>query len=152
MSQSLAQLWVHLIFATKERYPFLKNLIVQKKLHDYIKAICAKQNCATVIVGGTEDHIHLLVNLHRTITLSHLVEEIKKSSSKWIKTLNFSEELLSQFYWQSGYGAFSVSQSNVKHVRLYIKNQRQHHQKQNFQDEFKKFLTQHEIDYDEKYL
>ena len=68
------------------------------------------------------------------------------------KKCGSQEELLSQFYWQSGYGAFSVSQSNVKHVRLYIKNQRQHHQKQNFQDEFKKFLTQHEIDYDEKYL
>jgi len=152
MPQSLSQLWVHIIFSTKERYPFLKESAIQERLHDYIKAICHKQKCNAVIVGGVEDHVHILASLHKSITLSALVEEIKKSSSKWIKTLDVSKDILSQFYWQSGYGAFSVSQSNLEPVSLYIKNQHQHHKKQNFQDELRKILTLHKIAYDEKYL
>jgi len=151
MSQSLSQMWIHIIFSTKNRHPFLNDLIIQQRMHDYIKAICKKQNCETVAVGGTEDHVHVLTRLHKNISLSKLVEEVKKSSSRWVKTLN-DDPMLQQFYWQSGYGAFSVSQSNLEIVRLYIKNQRQHHQKQNFQEELIKFLMQHHIAYEEKYL
>ncbi len=149
MSQSLSQLWVHIIFSTKNRHPFLKDALVRERLYDYIKAICHTKNCNAKIVNGIEDHLHILVSLHKNISLSKLVEEIKRSSSKWIKTLDHS---LCQFYWQNGYGAFSVSQSNVERVKWYIKNQREHHQKQSFQDELRKFLVHYNIEYDERYL
>ncbi len=149
MSQSLSQLWVHIIFSTKNRRPFLKDALVRERLYDYIKAICHAKNCDVNIINGIEDHVHLLVGLHKNISLSKLIEEIKRSSSKWIKALDNS---LHQFYWQSGYGAFSVSQSQLERVRLYIKNQHQHHQKQSFQDELRKFLVQHHMAYDESYL
>jgi putative transposase len=152
MSQSLSQTWVHIIFSTKKRHPFLKDSVIQQRVHDYIKATCCKQNCTAVIVGGVEDHVHILANLHKTIALSDLVEEIKKSSSKWIKTLHGNGSVLDRFYWQNGYGAFSVSQSSVEAVKFYIKNQHEHHYKQNFQDEFRKFLTQHKMTCNEKYL
>ncbi len=152
MPQSLSQLWIHLIFSTKERYPFLKNPTLQKQVHNYLKTICHKQNCKTMAVGGIEDHVHLLVNLNKNISLATLVEEIKKSSSKWIKTLHTCDDTLSQFYWQRGYGAFSVSQSNLKTVAWYIENQPKHHQKYGFQDEFRKFLTQYIVPYEEKYV
>jgi putative transposase len=122
---------------------------VRERLYDYIKAICHAKNCDAKIVNGVEDHLHMLVSLHKNISLSKLIEEIKRSSSKWIKALDSS---LHQFYWQCGYGAFSVSQSNLERVELYIKNQYQHHQKQSFQDELRKFLIQHNVTYDENYL
>lgn len=152
MSQSLSQLWVHIIFSTRNREPFLKSPRTQKRMHEYIKEICHKNDCNTVIVGGTEDHIHLLTNLSKNLTLSHLVEIIKKSTSKWAKTLKEDNISLDSFYWQSGYGAFSVSQSNVNAVAIYIKNQNIHHKKQNFQSELIQFFRRHGIPYNEKYL
>jgi REP element-mobilizing transposase RayT len=152
MSQSLSQIWIHIIFSTKERYPFFKELSIQKRVHDYIRILCQKQNSDLSIVGGTDDHVHILTKLHKNISLSKLIEEIKISSSKWIKTLANQENELDRFYWQSGYGAFSVSQSNLERVSLYINNQYQHHQKQIFQDELREFLNRYEIKYDEKYL
>ena len=152
MSQSLSQLWTHIIFSTKKRYPFLKEPAIQQRMHDYLGAICLQQQCKPMIVGGVADHVHLLISLHKNIALSVLVEKIKKSSSKWIKTIATPNDNLSQFYWQSGYGAFSVSQSNVEAVRSYIANQSTHHQKQSFQDELRKFLKQHTIAYNEEYL
>ena len=152
MPQSLSKLWIHIIFSTKKRYPFLKDLIIQQKVHAYIKAICCKQNCETLIVGGIEDHIHLLIELPRTVKLSDIVEKIKKSSSKWIKTISASDEELNNFYWQRGYAAFSVSHSNLKSVEQYIRNQYKHHQKKNFQEEVREFLIKNNISYDEKYM
>ena len=152
MSQSLAKLWVHIIFSTKQRYPFLSDPVIQQRMHAYLKAICCKQNAETTIVGGVEDHVHLLTHLPKTISLSDFIEEIKTPSSKWIKTIDASNETLQNFYWQNGYGAFSVSQSAVETVCMYIKNQYIHHQKQNFQDELRALLTKNNINYNEKYL
>ena len=151
MSQSLSQIWVHIIFSTKSRYPFLTETTTQQQVHEYIKTTCHKLQCKTLIVGGVADHVHVLTNLHKNISLSQLVEKIKTTSSKWIKTLDVSNDLL-KFYWQNGYGAFSVSQSNLEAVRLYIENQYKHHQKLSFQDEFRKFLVQYGVTYDEKYV
>ena len=150
MPQSLFQQWIHIIFSTKNRYPFLKELTARQQMHKHIETICNNHQCQTIIVGGTEDHVHLLTNLNKNITLSALIEKIKTSSSKWIKS--FQGNMLDQFYWQRGYGAFSVSQSNLESVRLYINNQDKHHQKQNFQEELKKFLEQHRLPYKEEYL
>ena len=152
MPQSLAKLWVHIIFSTRDRYPFLKNPTVQQKVHQYIKSICYKQDCQAMMVGGIGDHVHILTSLSKNISISKLVEEIKKSSSKWIKTLSSVDEALSQFYWQRGYGAFSVSQSALTAIKSYIQNQQIHHQQQSFQDEFRKFLIRHDVSYSEEYV
>ena len=152
MPQSLAQLWIHIIFSTKNRYPFFQNPTIQKNVHHYITAICSKQNCRPIIVGGVSDHVHLLINLHKNISLSDFIEEIKISTSKWIKTLSNIDSNLDKFYWQRGYGAFSVSQSNLEAVKIYIENQQKHHQRQSFQDELRKFFTQYGITYKEEYV
>ena len=152
MSQSLAQMWIHIIFSTKNRYPFLIQPDLQLRVHNYINAICHKLQCNSIIVGGIADHVHILTHLHKNISLSQLVEKIKKSSSKWIKTIDTSDCILNKFYWQRGYAAFSVSQSKLEAVRLYIENQQKHHQKQSFQDELRKFLLQYDVKYDEKHI
>ena len=152
MSQSLSQIWVHIIFSTKNRYPFLKDTAIRQRLYAYIQAICHKKKCETIIVNGIEDHVHILTSLHKNISLSTLIETIKKSSSLWVKQLNTEDSTINQFYWQNGYGVFSVSQSNLLSVKSYIEKQKEHHQKYNFQEELKKFLTQHGVSYDEKYL
>jgi REP element-mobilizing transposase RayT len=145
-------MWVHIIFSTKERYPFLKDIDIQHQLHNYIKTVCNDQGCILAGIGGVDDHVHLLINLNKNISLSSLIEKIKKTSSKWIKLLDKNNTTLQRFYWQRGYGAFSVSESNVGRVKLYIKNQARHHEKLTFKEEIKKFLVQHGVNFDEKYL
>ena len=152
MSQSLAQLWTHIIFSTKNRYPFFKTTALRERAYDYMAGICRAQNCHPAIIGGAEDHIHLLVQLNKNIALSAFIEEVKKSCSKWLKTLDDNSNGLNEFYWQGGYAAFSVSQSQLEAVKLYIKNQEQHHKNKNFQDELRNFLSQHDVNFDEQYL
>ena len=152
MSQSLSQLWIHIVVSTKNRYSFLKNLSLRERIYDYMASICSTLNCHTTIIGGTEDHVHFLTKLHKSIALSALIEEVKKSSSKWIKTLHDSNNELDHFYWQRGYAAFSVSQSQIENVKEYIKNQETHHKKRSFQDELRQFLIQHSVPYEEKYI
>ena len=152
MSQSLSQIWIHIVYSTKDRSPFFKNPIILQKVHDYMQAICRKQNCVSTAIGGTADHVHLLVNLNKNLSLSQLVEQIKKSTSKWIKTLLEIDSDLKNFYWQRGYGAFSVSQSNLADVKRYIENQQTHHKKFNYQDELRQFLIKHGVHYNEEYL
>ena len=123
MAQSLSQLYVHIIFSTKKRAPFLQGADIQQRVHNYIKGICHQQQCESIIVGGMEDHIHILTCLKKNMDLSKLIEEIKHSSSKWIKSLATSDNQLDQFYWQRGYGAFTVSESMVDIVSRYIENQ-----------------------------
>jgi len=152
MSQSLSQIWVHIIFSTKNRYPFLTQPILQKRVHDYISAICLKLQCTTPTIGGVSDHLHILTSLPKNLPISEPVEKIKTGSSKWIKTLYQADNIFSKFYWQRGYAAFSVSQSKLEAVRFYIVNQEKNHKKQSFQDELRKFLVQYDIKYDEKYI
>ena len=152
MSQSLTQSWIHIIFSTKDRYPFLQDQKIQQRMHVYIGKICDDLKCQPSFVGGTADHIHILTNLNKNLPLSTFIEKVKKSSSKWIKTVDCGNNIINQFYWQRGYAAFSVSQSAIDAVKQYIATQAKHHQKQNFQDELRKWLSANHITYDERYL
>ena len=152
MSQSLSKIWVHIIFSTKHRKAFLKDPDIRNKLHHYLFSLCHQQNSPALIVGGVEDHVHLLIHLHKSQSLSSVIEKIKKYSSKWIKNLVPSDENLREFYWQNGYGAFSVSQSNIENVKFYIENQESHHRKISFEDEMRKIFVLYGVDYDERYV
>lgn len=151
MPQSLSKNTIHLVYSTKNRHPFITEA-VRSELHSYIATILKNIKSPAIIINSVEDHIHILFTLHTTITLSKAIEEIKKSSSKWIKTKSTTSDMLSKFAWQSGYGAFSVSESNLNQVTTYIKNQKEHHRTKTFQEELKIILTKHSIPYDERYL
>jgi len=142
-------MWSHLIFSTKERSPFLSDQDVRHKMHAYIAEILRKHDCPTLLVGGVTDHVHCLFALSKNHSIAEIVYEVKRGSSKWIKTQGPGYK---KFYWQSGYGAFSVSQSHVEQVRGYIGGQERHHRKVTFQDEFRKFLQRYAVDYDERYI
>ncbi len=146
MAQSLARNVVHLIFSTKHREPLLLPSL-REKLFAYLTGTLNNLNCPAIAVGGVIDHVHLLFCVARTMSLSKAVEEIKKSSSKWMK-----EEGSPAFFWQNGYGAFSVSPSNEGQVEAYIARQEEHHKTRTFQDEFRDFLKRHKVEWDEKYV
>jgi REP element-mobilizing transposase RayT len=105
--------------------------------------------CHAELINSVEDHVHVLFDLARTVSVSEAVEQIKKSSSKWIKG---QAPRFHAFSWQAGYGAFAVSESNVARVRNYIANQREHHRRKSFQDEYRAFLDRHGVAYDERFL
>ena len=148
MPQSLANIYVHLIFSTKDRVPFLtKNL--RPDLHSYTATVLANLNSPAVLINSVEDHVHILFNMGRTVSLAQVVEEVKKASSKWIKTQG---EGLAKFAWQSGYGGFSVSESNVPKVTDYIQKQEEHHRVKTFQEEYRDFLKKHHIEFNEQYV
>ena len=148
MSQSLANNLIHLVFSTKHREPWL-NDAVRPALHAYLVTVFKNLKCPVLTLNSVEDHIHILFSLHRTVALATVVEDVKKSSSKWIKTQSAE---LTQFAWQGGYGAFSVSESNMDAVRQYIACQAEHHRKTSFQDELRVFLDKHKLEFDERYL
>jgi putative transposase len=148
MPQSLVQIFVHLVFSTKHRAPVLSSA-VRHELHPYLAAILRDNGCLPLCVGGVEDHVHLLFGLSRVLSLSKVVEIVKTSSSKWMKTKG---EEYAQFYWQGGYGAFSVDRAGIEVVTRYIENQENHHKRETFQHELLEFLKQHQIIYDERYL
>jgi putative transposase len=148
MPQSLSCILVHLIFSTKNRDPVL-NPEIRAELHPYLAGVLHEDGCPAVQVGGVEDHVHLLLGLSRTRTVAQVVENVKTSSSKWIKTKGTA---FADFYWQAGYGAFSVSQSNAGAVVQYIQNQEEHHRKVTFQEEYRRFLERYQIAYDENYV
>jgi putative transposase len=146
MSQSLAKLHIHLIFSTKNRERVIHDPI-RESLHAYLAKVLQNMECAPTLINSVEDHVHILFELARTVTISQAVEDVKKSSSKWIKSQG-SE--FAGFAWQSGYGAFAVSESNVQAVCNYIQNQREHHLQKSFQDEYRAFLDRHEVVFDER--
>ncbi len=148
MPQSLSSILVHLVFSTKHREAWLTPEI-EPELHAYMATVFQGCDSPALIINGDKDHVHALFALARTWSVADLVEEVKKRSSKWIKTKGAS---FGQFYWQAGYGAFSVSQSQVEQVRRYIANQKAHHNKQSFQDEYRELLNKHGVEYDEKYV
>lgn len=148
MPQSLANILIHIIFSTKNRKPLILPNIMQE-LYSYMAGIAREHEAYVHEVGGIEDHIHLLISLPRTLTISKLVEEIKKGSSKWIKTKG---HLYADFAWQNGYSAYSIGQSGYEDLRKYIQRQKDHHKKISFQDEYIAFLKKYQILYDEKYL
>jgi len=126
MAQSLSRLWTHLIFSTKDRFPFLTDGQIRRDMHAYLAAVLRSHDCTTLIVDGTNDHVHALFALSRKYSISTVVKEIKRTSSSWIKEISGSHQ---KFHWQNGYGVFSVSQSHLDQVRRYIERQEQHHRR-----------------------
>ncbi len=148
MPQSLSKVLLHLVFSTKNRDRIISQDI-QPKLHAYLAGICRTLGNEAYRVGGTEDHVHIACTLSRTITIAKLTEEMKKSSSNWIKNQN---ETMSSFAWQAGYGTFSLGQSQLNDLINYIDNQHNHHQTKTFKEELKDLLLKYGIEYDERYL
>ena len=148
MSQSLAQVYHHVIFSTK----FQAHLIPANQavsLYRYIAGTLKNLRCPPIIVNGASNHLHLLCRMGRVIPISKLLKEVKRSSSKWMKTQGPE---LNSFYWQNGYGAFSIGPERVEAVKRYIANQEEHHRRMTFKDEFRRLLGKYRIDYDEKYV
>lgn len=149
MGQSLSKLYVHLTFGTKGRYPFIKHS-VEVRLHEYIAGTLKKYDSPAIIINSVSDHIHILFCLSKNYALAKVIEELKKSSSKWMKEIDDEN---SKFSWQIGYGAFSVSSSRVEIVKNYISNQKQHHQSKSYQEEVEEFLKEYSvIEYDPTYF
>jgi REP-associated tyrosine transposase len=136
MPQSLSAVYIHLIFSTKERFPYLKDEQLQRDLHAYLGEISKRLDCPPIRVRGVEDHVHLLARFGRTITQAEWIKELKRVSNGWLKT----EARLRQFQWQAGYADFSVSASQLETVKRYIENQKEHHRRMSYQDEVRKFL------------
>jgi REP element-mobilizing transposase RayT len=147
MAQSLARNLIHLIISTKDRWPFL-HAGIRSELHSYLAGIFKNWQSPAIIIGSVADHVHVLFGLSKNHALSKVVEEVKRDSSKWMKTQG-SE--FAKFYWQNGYGAFSVSPSLEANVHRYIDNQEEHHRKVTFQDEFREFCRRHGVELDERY-
>jgi len=146
MPQSLSRMLVHLVFSTKNREPFIVP-DRRDRLFEYLGGTLNALGCPVIRVGGMADHVHLLFVLSRTLSISEVVEQVKKESSKWAK-----EHVHPAFYWQNGYGSFSVSPSNEPGVRAYIENQEEHHRVRSFQDEYRELLRKHGIEWDERYV
>ena len=146
--QSLAQVLVHLIFSTKSREP-LPSDDIRPELHPYMVTILKGMDSSAILINSVEDHAHVLFHLSKTHALCDVIENVKKDSSKWIKSKG---RAFRNFHWQSGYGAFSVSQSNVAQVVRYIENQKEHHRRRTFQEEFRAFLKRDQVPYDERYV
>jgi putative transposase len=147
MSQSLALVLVHIIFSTKNRIAFLRAPDLRSEVHAYLTATLRGLDCDALRVGGVEDHVHLLIGLSRKTSLAELVKSLKTSSTKIVKDKDHRH-----FSWQSGYGAFSVSQSAKDSVVSYIASQEIHHRKMTFQEEFRAILNKHRIRFDERYV
>jgi putative transposase len=146
MPQSLSNVVVHLVFSTKNRTPNLTPEI-RYELHPYLAGVLRNAGCVPVQIGGVEDHVHLLFRASRTLTLAQIVEKLKTSSAKWLKTKGRRD-----FTWQGGYGAFSVSPNLVGPVAEYIRDQEAHHRKVTFQDELRALLKEARVEPDERYL
>jgi REP element-mobilizing transposase RayT len=149
MPQSLSIVYIHLVFSTKERHPFLRDVDMRRELHATLGGISKRIDCPPIFVGGVEDHVHLLCRFGRTITQADWVKELKRASNGWVKDQGRS---YAHFAWQAGYGAFSVSQSNLEEVKEYIANQEEHHRHMSFQDEVRALFRKHQQEWDERYV
>ena len=149
MSQSLVQIYLHVVFSTKKRLPFLADNEIREQTHAYLAGICKNLKCPALIVGGVEDHVHILNRHSKNISVADFLRDLKRASSKWIKTLS---PTLSSFHWQAGYRAFSISPSHVTEVRSYIAKQDEHHHHESFQDEFRRLCRKYGIEVDERYV
>ena len=148
MPQSLAKIYIHLIFSTKNREPLILDS-VRPRLHTYMAGILRDLGSPAIEINTEPDHAHILFLLSRTLSLADTVKELKRGSSIWLKEIDPS---LKEFHWQTGYGAFSVSVSRLNDVQKYVQNQREHHRKELYQDEFRRWLKAYEVEYDERYV
>jgi REP element-mobilizing transposase RayT len=146
MSQSLFKVLIHVVFSTKDRADLITPDI-EDDLFAYIQGIVENNKSKLILINGTTNHVHLLISLGKLFDVSELIGDIKRSSSKWIKPKGSPN-----FYWQRGYGVFSIGQSQVPAVTKYIANQKEHHRKISFEDEYREFLNRYEIEYDERYV
>ncbi len=149
MPKSLAQVYLHLVFSTKNRVPFLNDRALQNETHTYLGGAYRNLDSPSLTVGGIEDYVHILCRFSRIITIANLLKGLKKESSKWIKRKDSS---LNDFHWQGGYGAFSISPADVPKLRQYIARQEEHHRQEGFQDEFRRLLRKFDVEYDERYV
>lgn len=149
MPQSLSAVYIHLVFSTKDRRPWLRDQTIRNSLHAYLGEVSKQLDCPPILVGGVEDHVHLLTRFGRTVTQAEWVKELKRVSNIWLKEQHAD---FADFQWQGGYADFSVSQSNLDLVREYILHQDEHHRKLGFQDELRALLRKHEIEWDERYV
>ncbi len=149
MAQSFSRVLVHIIFSTKERFAFLSDLGLRKRLHAYLAQVFNEHDSPAIEVGGTEDHVHILCLLSRNHAMSEIIRKAKANSSGLVKTQG---GMLSKFEWQGGYGAFSIHQSQIDQVTNYIKGQVEHHRQRTFQEEYLDFLHEYQVPYDERYL
>jgi REP element-mobilizing transposase RayT len=149
MPQSLVQIYLHIVYSTKLRRGFLKDPEFRQRTHAYLAGICNNLKCPALIVGGVEDHVHILCRFAKTITVADLLRDLKRDSSKWVKD---EQPALAEFHWQLGYGAFSVSPSDVEALQRYIANQEEHHRQETFQDEFRRLCKKYGLEIDERYV
>jgi putative transposase len=148
MPQSLAEVYIHLIYSTKGRIPFLRDRDLRNELHGYLVGTFAGHGSPSLRTGGVEDHVHVLCRLGRTSSIADLVRDAKRASTKWIK--NRSPQL-DAFQWQSGYAAFSISPSHVEALKHYIANQEEHHKTESFQDELRRICGIYGVELDEEH-
>jgi putative transposase len=148
MPQSLVKIYVHIVFSTKDRQPFLRDAAIRNRLHAYLQGICANQKCPALRVGGVEDHVHILCRLSKTLDVSTLIRELKRDSSSWVKS---EDSRLSDFYWQRGYAALSVSPGHVPGLIGYIEDQEEHRRRETFQDEVRRLCRKYGVELDERY-
>ncbi len=148
MPQSLSRFVLHIVFSTKHREALI-NAEVRPRLHAYLATVVRNAGCECYRAGGVEDHVHLAVLLTRTITIADLVEEVKTSSSKWMKTQG---EDLREFTWQRGYAAFSAFYQEIEKLLAYIDGQEEHHRVRGFQEEYRGLLDENSIEYDQRYM
>jgi REP element-mobilizing transposase RayT len=149
MPQSLAAVYLHLVFSTKERRLFLQDRAMREELHKYIGGVSKTLECAPIRIGGVEDHVHVLARFGRTLSIAEWVKELKRLSSIWVHERG---PLHAGFQWQNGYGVFSVSRSKLDDVTAYVEGQEDHHRRMSFQDELRAMLRKHGMEYDERYL
>ena len=150
MPQSLAQIYVHIVYSTKERKPWLRDDGLRGELCAYMATILHDNvDSPALLINGVEDHVHALIRLSRKFPVMKVIQESKVETSKWLKR---QATVPSNFAWQAGYGAFSVSASKVEEVESYIRNQREHHRRMSFQDEFRELCRRHGLELDERYV
>jgi REP element-mobilizing transposase RayT len=146
--QSLTKLYSHLIFSAKNRQPLLDDDI-RSRVHGYLATVLRDMGCPYVVVGGVADHVHILFDMGKMRAPREFVEQVKRESSKFVKTLG---QKYSKFYWQRGYGMFSVSPTLLPDAETYVRQQEEHHRTKTFQEEFREFLSRYGIEYDERYV
>ena len=148
MPQSVANVPIHIIFSTKNRIRWI-NKEIRPELHSYMGGVLRTCRSPALIIGSVEDHVHILAALARTIQMCDVVEEVKKHSSRWLKTKSPD---LSDFHWQAGYGIFAVCEDKIRAAKEYIARQEEHHRRVSFQDEYREFLIQNGLEFDEQYV
>ena len=146
MPQSLTRLYSHLIFSTKNRDPFL-NEEIRPRVHGYLATIIRNLDSPWVVVGGVSDHVHVLFDMGKMVAPVKFVELVKRDSSKFVKTLGVQ---YTNFYWQRGYGMFSVGPQDRDRAEHYVRNQPEHHRRRTFQDEYRAMLTRYGIEFNEQ--